>query len=102
MELPPYVHPASGGTRVDIFVQPRAARECLAGIHDGAVKLKVRAPAQDGKANRAVLDFVAGILDLPRARVRMTSGDASRHKRIFISGLPPKAVAERFNDALPS
>lgn len=100
MGLPPYLHEASGGTRIDLYVQPGAAREGLAGIYDGSLKLRLRAPAQDGKANRAVLDFFSELLDLPKQRVAMTSGQGSRRKTVLISGITPTEVAQSLSSII--
>jgi len=101
MGLPPYVHPAPEGTRLDIFVQPRAAREGLAGIHGDALKLKVRAPAQDDKANQAVLALLAALLDVPVSRLTISSGRTSRSKRVLIAEADPGGVAARLGAAAP-
>lgn len=98
MDLPAYLHAAPEGTRMDIYVQPGAARECVAGIHGDALKLKVRAAAQDGKANRAVVSLLASILDLPKSRMQITSGQMSRNKKVVILGSTPRDVAVRLHE----
>jgi uncharacterized protein len=100
VELAAFVHPASGGTVLHISVQPRARSEGLVGIRGDALRLKVRAPAHEGKANRAVLDLLAGILNVPKARLSIASGQTSRRKRVFVSGVAAQAVAIRLNEGL--
>lgn len=100
MDLPAYLHPAPEGTGLDVYVQPGAAREGVAGIHGDALKLKVRAAAQDGKANRAVVGLLADILDVPKSRMQITSGQMSRNKKVVILGATPREIAARLNEAL--
>jgi len=100
VELPAYIRPAPRGVRLDVFVQPKAGREGTAGIHGDALKLKVRAPAQDGKANRAVLDLLSDLLDVRRGQLEITSGHSSRSKRVLISGVTPEDIASRVRNLL--
>jgi uncharacterized protein (TIGR00251 family) len=96
MGLPDYVKRSGDGTILAAFVQPRAARTAVAGVHGNALKVKVAAPPVDGKANDALREFVANSLGLPRSRVELIAGAGSRHKRLRISGMAPEAVAEAF------
>lgn len=101
MELPPYLQTAGAGTHLDVFVQPRAARTGIAGIHGAALKLKVRAPAQDDKANRAVLELLAQKLGLPVRSLEIVSGHRSRNKRILVPEVTPAQVASRLAEQMP-
>lgn len=85
---------------MDVFVQPRAVREGVVGTHGDALKLKVRAPARDGRANAAVRDMLARILDIPTSRIELTSGHSSRNKRFRIADARPEEVAERLGSLL--
>lgn len=92
-ELPPYLGRLDDGVVVHVFVQPRAAKDALVGVHGRALKLKVTAPPVDGKANEATEKLLARWLGVPRSTVAVTSGHASRHKRIRIAGASAEAVA---------
>ena len=59
------------------------------------LKVRVRAVAEGGKANRAVTELLAGALDVPKARVRIVSGETSRLKQVAVDGDP-----ERLGQAL--
>jgi len=65
------------------------------GWHAGALKIKVRAAPENGRANDAVLDVLAQTLNVPRALIAMESGHASRNKRVRITGLSNEAVLAR-------
>ena len=75
------------GVELRLHVQPRARRNELTGTHDGALKLKVAAPPVDDAANRAIIDFLAALLGIPKSRIRITSGLKSRDKKVFVEGI---------------
>jgi uncharacterized protein (TIGR00251 family) len=82
-----------GGTEIRVFCQPRAARTALVGLHAGAVKVKVRAPALEGRANEALVIMLAAALGVPQGRVRVVAGAQSRWKRLVVEGLGTDLVA---------
>ena len=69
---------------VSVLVQPRAARNQLAGLHEGALKLRLTAPPVEGAANKACIAFLAKALGLAKSNLEIVSGQASRHKRILV------------------
>lgn len=81
--------------RIDVYVQPRASKTELAGLHDGLIKIRVAAPAMENAANRALTEFIAARLGLPRRSVRVTAGAASRRKVLEIEGLSAREIMER-------
>lgn len=78
---------------MQIKVQPRARRTRLAGKLGGEWKMEVAAPPVDGKANRAVIEFFAKALKLPRSSVRMVAGERSQHKVVEITGATEADIA---------
>ncbi len=75
------------GLEVVLHVQPRARRNEIAGVHDQALKVKISAPPVDDAANRAVVEFFSDLLDIPKTRITIISGDRSRRKTVRINGL---------------
>jgi uncharacterized protein len=75
---------------------PNAPRDAIAGWLGGALKVKVHAPALDGRANEALLAFLAAELGLPRRAVTLIRGEKSRHKVVRLDGLSLAAVQARF------
>src|SRR5262245_34129642 len=73
------------------FATPRLTR----GGHGGAIKIKLRAPAAEGKANAALIRFLAEQLKLPRHSIALERGHKSRHKLIRIDGLTAEDVRMR-------
>jgi uncharacterized protein (TIGR00251 family) len=83
------------GISIALRVTPRGGRDDIDGLEalaDGrtVVKVRVRAIADGGQANRAVTELIAKALGVPKARVRILSGVTSRHKQIAVDGDPAK------------
>ena len=88
----------SAGISVALRVTPRGGRDdidCVETLSDGrsVLKVRVRAIADGGEANRAVTELLAKSLHVPKARVRLLSGATSRLKQIAIDG-DPAALGE--------
>jgi len=75
-----------------VRVQPRASKDEIAGEMAGALKVRLRAPAVEGRANEALIEFLAQLLKTPKSAVRILSGDRSRIKRIEIRGVTGQQV----------
>jgi uncharacterized protein (TIGR00251 family) len=70
-----------------VRVQPRASHDELSGVIEGALKIRLRAPAVENRANEALCEFLASLLKRPKSAVRILSGDRSRTKRVAIDGV---------------
>ena len=70
-----------------VRVIPNARRTEFSGYRDNELVLRVNAPAVDGKANKALVDFVSEYLGVPRSAVVLLRGERSRHKIFQIVGL---------------
>lgn len=74
------------GVRFGVRVQPRASRNEVSGVRGGRLAVRVTAPPVDRAANEAVVRLLAEWLDVPRAAVRIVSGDMGRTKIVEIAG----------------
>src|SRR5882724_2579354 len=84
---------AAAGTVVfTMRVQPRASRDEAAGEMGGALKVRLQAPALEGRANEALVEFLAGLLKRPKSAVRILSGERSRNKRVEIHGVTRQQI----------
>jgi len=81
-------------TRLRLKVSPGSARTELAGRHGDAWKVRVTAAPERGRANDAVVRFLAKRLGVPRSSVAVVSGHATREKVVELEGLD-QAEAER-------
>jgi hypothetical protein len=85
---------ARGGTLLKLRVKAGARRDALLGAHGGALKLSVTAPAERGRANRAVLGLLGRALGLPPSSLTLLSGQASPDKTLLVP-LPPAELRAR-------
>jgi hypothetical protein len=74
---------------IEMRIQPRAKRSGFAGLQGGRVRVRLQAPPVDGRANAALVEFLATAFSVPRAQVTIESGLTSRDKRVRIHGAPP-------------
>ena len=82
----------AGGDLLAVRVVPRGGRDGVAGERDGAVLIRVTAPAIGGRANAALVAFVAKSLAVPRGDVAVVRGAAARDKLRRIRGMPAAAA----------
>jgi uncharacterized protein len=81
-----YCLDAEGTVTVSVHAQPGAKRSEVAGLHDAAVKIRVKAPALEDRANAALVEFLADRFGVPKRDVRLLAGERSRQKRFEIRG----------------
>ncbi len=77
---------ADGRITLTLHIQPGAKKTEFAGLHGDALKIRLAAPPVDGKANEALIRFVAETLGLPKSAVNLKSGQTSRRKVLEIIG----------------
>ena len=73
------------GVLIAVYAQPRASRTAVVGIHDGRLKIALRAPPVDGKANEALIQHLAERLGVSQGDIRVVSGATGRRKRVLAS-----------------
>jgi len=76
-----------------VHVQPNARRTEIAGLHGDRLKLRLAAPACEGKANELLVGFLARLFDLPGAQVMIRRGLHGRTKTIEIRGQAASLLA---------
>lgn len=75
------------GIYLFLYIQPGAKSNQWVGLHDKALKLRLKAPAVEGKANKALIAFLSEYFSLPMNQILITKGETSRKKTVFIHGL---------------
>jgi uncharacterized protein (TIGR00251 family) len=86
--------------KLPVKVVPGSSRDCIAGWLGATLKVRVRAPAERGKANAAVEKLVADTLGVPGKCVQIVSGNTSARKTIEITGLSAAEACSRLSDAV--
>jgi uncharacterized protein len=94
------VRETARGAQFALRVQPRSSRNAIAGtIPAGAlgeaVKLAITAPPVDGKANQAVIEFLAELFEVPKSSIAIVSGETGRNKLIAVRGRSADAVHKK-------
>ncbi len=81
-----------GGVQISLHVLPNAPKSQIIGEHNGALKIKIKAPPVDGKANEAIVDFFSRLLKVSKSSIEILKGDKSKAKKILIHGLTVEVV----------
>lgn len=91
----PWLETTPEGTALRLRVIPRADRNTIQGVQGDRLKVRLQAPPVEGKANRALLKFLAGELDVPASRLLLTAGQTGRAKTVLVRGLSETEVRRR-------
>ena len=83
---------AAGTVSFPVRVQPRASHDEITGVIEGALKIRLQAPAVENRANEALVEFLAHLLKTPKSAVRILAGERSRIKRVEIRGVTKQQV----------
>jgi uncharacterized protein (TIGR00251 family) len=83
-----------GTVVVTVRVQPRASKNEIVGVVQGALKIRLCAPAVENRANGALVEFLAEVLKRPKSAVRIQSGEHGRMKRVEIHGVTRQQILD--------
>ncbi len=87
-----WIRPERDGVSLVVHVVPGAGRSEVVGPQHGKLKVRVAAPAMEGKANQALVEFLARLLHIPKSRVQVRHGERSRSKVLFVQGVTVETV----------
>lgn len=90
------------GCLLAVRAQPGAKRNAVVGVQAGSLKVAVTAPAQDGRANDALVEVLRQALGVKRGQVELVRGATSRLKRVLIRGVTAEELAARLKPFAPS
>ena len=91
-----FIREHSKGIVFQVFIQPRASKDMIVGLHDDRLKIKVAAPPVDGEANKRCIQFLAKCLSVPRSTLQIISGHNSRKKRILLESAQTTPSIEEY------
>jgi uncharacterized protein (TIGR00251 family) len=88
-----------GGVRIAVQVMPNAKKTEVVGIIDDAIKIRLQAPALEGRANEALIRFLADVLNVSKSAVTLTHGQTNKRKLLEVkaAGLTLETVQQRLN-----
>jgi len=81
------IRPAPNGCTLSVRVHPGAKRNAITGTHADALKISLTTPPTDGRANAALIAFLAERLNIPRASIELLTGHTSRSKTLRLTGI---------------
>jgi len=91
-----FIQEDAKGIVFKVFIQPRASKDMIVGLHGDRLKIKVTAPPVDGQANKRCIQFLAKCLSVPRSTLQIISGHNSRNKRVLLksskTAIPSKEI----------
>jgi hypothetical protein len=83
--------------KLQIKVIPSSSKDCIAGWLEDTLKVKVKAPPEKGKANKAVIKTLEKSLDLPKGSITISSGTTSTRKIIEINGVDENSINKKLS-----
>ncbi|MCH1931547.1 DUF167 family protein YggU [Shewanella sp. A25] len=87
-----------GNLLLNLYIQPKASRDQIVGLHGEELKVAITAPPVDGKANAHLSKFLAKTFKVPKSDVHLLKGELGRHKQIKI--LAPKSIPAEIQSLL--
>ena len=80
------------GVSLNIRLTPRSSKNEVVGLHNGALKIKVKSPPVEGAANSCLIAFLSKVLKRPKTSIIILSGHRSKEKRLKIDGVSVEEV----------
>jgi hypothetical protein len=87
-----WITDSKSGVIIQVHASPRASKSQIQGLHGDALKIRLQAPPVDGKANQALIGFLAETLGIPQRQITLLSGQTSRQKRLGLQGITARQV----------
>jgi uncharacterized protein (TIGR00251 family) len=97
----PHFQKGKTGSAIAVRIIPRAKRNEVSEIQgDGTVKIRITAPPIEGEANRALIRFLAKLLDIPEHKIEIVAGLGGRNKLVSIDDLEAEEITEKMYQAI--
>jgi uncharacterized protein (TIGR00251 family) len=88
----PWLRADGGSVVLTLHIQPGARKTEIVGLHGAALKIRLAAPPVDGKANAALISFIATKVGAGKTAVELISGETSRAKRVRVANVSPEQI----------
>lgn len=89
------INEKDNGVTIECRVSPRAGRNAIKRITDGVLHISLAAPPIEGRANKALVDFLSSIFSIPPSKISITMGKQNRLKVVYLEGLDKQTVIKR-------
>lgn len=80
------------GVSFECRVTPRASKSAAKGVREGRLLVSLNSPPVDGRANEELVEFLSGVLRVPKSRIAILRGDRGRTKLLFVQGITADAL----------
>ncbi|NMB77100.1 MAG: YggU family protein [Myxococcales bacterium] len=90
-----------GRLRLEVWAQPGANRTEIVGLHGDHLKIRLKSPPADGRANQELIRFLAETLALPARAIELVAGHAGRKKSLLLAGIAMAEAAARLGGRGP-
>ena len=88
------------GIVVAVHIQPRASRNEICGMQGNELKVRLTSPPVEGEANKLFIEYFAKLLGIAKSRLRIVSGEKSRHKMVLVAGYERNELIVRLKSAI--
>lgn len=82
-----YITETADGVILKLHIQPKASKSEVVGLHGDRLKVRLKAPPVDGKANEELVRFLSELLGVPKSNIEILSGLTGRQKTVKIIGV---------------
>lgn len=96
----PFLNSSDAGTTVALKIQPNAPANSIQGIWEDRLRIKIKSPPVDGKANKALCRWIAKLLKIRASAVEILHGEKSTQKVVLLRDMPIEEVKARFRQLL--
>jgi len=90
------------GITLECRISPRAGQNAIRGVRDGALSIALNAPPIEGRANKALIEFISRLLHVPRSHIEIIKGQRGRQKTLFIQDVSKDSVMKNIQDVIVS
>lgn len=80
------------GVTLSLYIQPNASKNEIIGPHNGALKVKIKAPPVEGQANKELIHFLAKCLQVQKRQIEILRGESGRQKQVFIADVTAEQI----------
>ncbi len=88
----------AGGVTIECRVTPRAGRSRIKGVREGVLEVSLDSPPVEGKANKALIEFLARLLRTSKSRISIIAGERSRKKVVLVEGISASEFIKILSD----
>ncbi len=94
-----WIQQTADGVVLSVRAVPRASKNAIQGVHDGALKIRLTTPPVDGKANQALIKYLSKALKISKSQIELMQGETSRHKILKITGITMDEIIRKTEEA---